>query len=125
MEWHIEVHDEGSLVMLKVSGAATMEIMTQMAAETIEVARCHGISKFLIDGREMGFAVSDIVLYDLPGMAEEHGLLRTAQLAVVYSADSTQTETFQFLENIFVNRGFRLHSFADMDDALAWLNVSA
>jgi hypothetical protein len=125
MEWHVEVHEEGGIIGLMLSGPATLEQMAQVGAEVIETARRQGFGRYFADARDMTFAVSDILLYDLPGRLEEHGLSRSEQVAVVYPMDSAQKETFLFLENIFVNRGFRFRVFTDVNDAMAWLKDSS
>jgi hypothetical protein len=101
-----------------------VELLGRAVAEGVAAARREGISRFFVDAREVTFAVSDILLYDLPDVVEDQGLLCTDYVACVYSVDSSQKETFLFLENLFVNRGFRFRGFTEADDALAWLKAS-
>jgi len=124
MKWQIRTHDEDAILLVTVSGDATVELVGRAVAEGVGAARREGISRFFVDAREVTFAVSDILLYDLPDVVENQELLCTDYVAFVYPVDSSQRETFLFLENLFVNRGFRFRGFTEADDALTWLRAS-
>jgi hypothetical protein len=122
MSWKIELIQPGGLVCMTASGPLTFADIGQLRAEAMELAKSHGVHKFLSDHRNATLQLSTSDIYKLPSDLEQYGVHQKDRLAIVYSESSDRREDYQFFETVAMNRGLPVRLFADYDAALAWLN---
>jgi len=72
----------------------------------------------LIDHSETTFLFSFLDYYARPSINEKLGISRKFRTAMIFAE---LTENTKFMETVFINRGYNLRHFADIEKAKAWL----
>ena len=121
MPWEIETWQNEKLIYLKASGSMSLDSIKQMCSETIAEANKQGLTKYLVDFRDMVPDIEIINIYSLPEILEELGDNRLSKTAMVFSQDSKEKEKFSFFQTVSFNRGFNVRLFTKIDEARKWL----
>lgn len=110
------------VVSVTGTGVLTAPVGTQMMCAAVACAREHGSELYIFDFRAMDFREPLSSLYRRPQIADEVGIPRSARIATLVDKIDA---TFQFVEDVAVNRGVVLQIFTDEAAALAWLKNTA
>jgi len=117
-EWTIEHLSGENILLLKSRGQMDVPSANAMVKDIAEAAVEYQCFSHLIDHRETTFAFSLSDYYDRPSVNEKLGISRRFRTAMVFSQLTKDTK---FMETVFINRGYKLRHFSDIDEAKAWL----
>ena len=120
MSYNLDIREEQDYLHVRATGTRTFEAVAEMATQILNACIEHGTDSVLVDVRELEGRLSTIGAYEMPTTVfpklKGRGLKRAAIV------DREQYEDgFPFLETVARNRGFNLHIFSDVDEAIAWL----
>lgn len=123
MTWTIEYQDNLQVVVLTYSGNISGAEIKAAATARIAMGKEKGVSKFLVDTRNIETDESSTFdIYDLPSKVyPEQKVEHSDHIAVVIPESHAARRMVQFYEDVSVNRGWRVKTFEDHDDALEWL----
>ncbi|HET7921321.1 MAG TPA: hypothetical protein VFM15_01045 [Gammaproteobacteria bacterium] len=121
MPWSLHYTSTDRVLTLKVEGPFTADDLVSMTRDTYDELRKEHALRVLLDYSTAVAKVSIPEIYKLPDLYAELRAPRHAHLALVISADDNQRETFQFYEDLAVNRGIFAKLFDDAATAKAWL----
>lgn len=120
--------DETAMILLvKYQGAIQLQDLQNGLEEAVQYILEHQVFRVLIDCREMEAPPPTLELYELPetfsNIFSKHGLdLRKMRRALLVKM---KTDTFSFIENVAVNRGYWVKVFDDEGEAREWLSNDA
>jgi hypothetical protein len=117
-EWTIEYLSDENILFLKSKGQMDVPFANAMVKAIVEAAMEHQCSSHLIDHRETTFLFNLSDYYDRPSINEKLGISRKFKTAMIFAQ---LTEDTRFMETVFINRGYNLRHFTDIDKAKAWL----
>ncbi|MBN1780074.1 hypothetical protein JW948_03040 [bacterium] len=120
MEWTIKVDKEKQVVEIVTGGLADKNGSLGMVGAIVSVSMENDIKNILIDHRNIQSVSGDTFeVYDRPKQFQETGGTYEIRIAEVIKPE--HSKFFQFLETVFVNRGFSFKLFFDKNSALQWL----
>jgi len=117
MTEHVGISADGTHILVRSSGPASLDEMLQTLAAIAQLRRTHGIDMILVDSRTRSGELS--VADTFRGgelLAERLGL--GARVAVLVSE---LTSRHSFFEDVATNRGATLEYFLEEDAARRWL----
>lgn len=122
MDWIIKFLKQEGIVTVKNTGTLTdAEENRNMTADILAAVEKHGVTKCLIDNRDLSLEMKTIDLYDTPKVLGEVGVPRKYRVAIIISESMQDTKGFRFYETRAINRGFNHRLFTDYETALDWL----
>ena len=126
MTWNLEYRDDLEIVVLTYSGKVCGTDIKEAASARIDMGKQKGITRFLIDTREIEVDESATMsIYELPTSIypdEENG--RISRIAIIGPKSSESKTMVRFFENACVNRGWLVNTFQDYESAIEWLGPS-
>jgi hypothetical protein len=108
---------------VRSSGVRTRATVTAMTMEIFDAALGKGLSKVLIDVRELEGRLRVLDRYFIVTDVFQRLRGQGVQKAAIVDEQASPLHRW-FLEAVAVNRGFNLRVFADKQDALEWLESS-
>lgn len=122
MPWTISLLESPPIVLTVYSGSLSRSDLHAAAKANIELAREHGVLRFLGDCLGLAADTNTIIdIYELVELYESLGLDRRMREALVLPGDAHVIESLSFYETAAHNRGFNVRLFNDLDAARAWL----
>jgi hypothetical protein len=123
MTWKISYSDDLQAVVLTYSGIITGSDIKDAAKARINLGKEKGVTKFLIDTREILVDDSSTFdIYDIPSRVyQEQKVEHSVRIAVVLPESHEARRMVEFYENVSVNRGWKVKTFDDRDNAIEWL----
>ena len=114
---------EGDCLHVSVSGEYSLGDATATLDEAIDITVASGVSKMLVDYRQMQgrASVLDDYEYAMHFVRQVNGKRISKGLSTLYSAYVGNSSQPEFAENVAVNRGMVALATHDMHEALAWL----
>ncbi|MFA7421389.1 MAG: hypothetical protein WCZ90_17030 [Melioribacteraceae bacterium] len=120
MEWDIAVHRDEKYIEVVTRGTANRENSLKMAKVVADSMKRNRITKALIDHRGIQSVSGEIVdIYERPKILKLIGLILRIRIAELIKHE--HKEHFEFLETVFVNRGYSFFVFYKKDKAIEWL----
>lgn len=112
-------YDEGNdCLICRYSGRLDRDSLQPYADKILRAAAEHACRRLLNDLREADVDLSTVDVFHLPGVPEAAGLGHSWKRAVV--ADE-QLEDLRLYKTVAQNRGYRVRTFGDVDEAMEWL----
>jgi hypothetical protein len=119
MDWKLTYDPENELVRLEISGSLRSQVVRQAAIKSVEMAKVHQCSKYLIKIGDALMHGSTVDIYQVMSRLHDLGFQITDRIAMI-SANSEKN--CRFAETVAHNRGWeRLIFFRDMNTAEQWL----
>lgn len=124
MVWTVEHNEELGIVELRLAGRLSGAEFQESAASRIALGQEHGVTKFLLDARELIAPRSATMsIYEIAAKTyPESNQPRDTRIAVIVPTEPESEWIVQFYEDLCVNRGWRVHMSDDRVSALAWLH---
>jgi len=120
MEYDISVSDKKSFLRICVNEAVTAELLQDFIYETANKSKEYGIDNFLFDLRQApnqtGLGVHYKFVYE---RSRELGYKLGSKHALLVAPEDMNT--YDFVETILINAGYRSKMFADELAAIEWL----
>lgn len=123
MTWKLSHIADGNIIQIETAGELTVQQLNQMAKEAIEAGNLHNSTSFLADHRNAVVALNTVEIFERPQAWDKLNFPRASRIAQV--APESRLKDFNFLENVSLNRGYRVRVFTDIDAAKKWLASSA
>ena len=122
--WTVEYDEELGIVESKLAGKLSGAELQESAASRIALGQKHGITKFLIDARDLIAPKSTTIsIYEIAAkIYPKSNQQRDTRIAVIIPSAPGSDWIAQFYEDLCVNRGWRVHMSDDRVSALAWLH---
>lgn len=125
MDWVIDYLPEDAVLRVTTSGTMRREDNTAFIREALAEGNERGVTRFLVDHREMTTALSIEEVFDLPKVISGLGVERSQRAAIVYREDSASRDDFFFYDARNISMGIRnVRLFTDPASALDWLRES-
>jgi len=123
MSWDLRIIEDLHIVKLTISGTVSGQELLDAAAARIDFGKEHDATRFIIDARDMDARESTTTaIHEIPTrIYAEKDFNRLCHIAVVTPINPESRWITQFYEDICVNRGWRVETFGDADDAISWL----
>jgi hypothetical protein len=119
MEWTITIKED-QYAEVVARGVADRKESLDMAKAIAIAMRENKIKKALIDQSNIDSVSGGIIdVYQRPKQIQEMGV--TQELAIAEVVKPEHKEFFNFLETVFINRGFLFAIFHDLKSAQEWL----
>jgi hypothetical protein len=116
-------------LVVVATGSFDLESAAVVAREAIDAAQALGVEKILVDCRSVAGTLSTIERFAYANLvAERHARYLAASgrhLRVAYVGREPLIDPERFTETVAVNRGALVKMTTDLEEALAWLGVSA
>ena len=117
MPYTIGYDKESDCIMVAVDGQLDLAVLESLASDVMKAIDKHGCRRIFNDlshARLKGV----VDTYHMPKAARESGIDYKCKRALVVKEIPSD---FDFLETVFVNRGYRVKMFTSVDDARRWL----
>ncbi len=126
MSWDLRIIEGLQIVKLTITGTVSDQELLDAPAARIDFGLEHDATRFIIDATDMDAPESTTTaVHDIPTRVySEKNFNRLCHIAVVAPIRPESRWITQFYEDICVNRGWRVETFNDADDALNWLQRS-
>lgn len=124
MAWTVEYNEALGIVELKLDGRLSGDQLQESAASRIALGQEHGVTRFLIDARDLVAPRSTTMsVYEIAAKTyTQSNQRRDTRIAVVIPSAPESEWIVQFYEDLCVNRGWRVQMCEDRVAALAWLH---
>ena len=110
MEWEIRIHNEKKYIEVITKGIADKDGSLNMAKTITETMQRHGITKALIDHRNIDGVSGEIIeIYDRPKLLRIIGLVLGIKIAEIIKP--VHMKHFSFFETVAFNQGFKISIF--------------
>jgi len=123
VNWEIRYNPEEQIVESVFNGVVSGEDMFDAAQARIRKGKEHGISRFILDAKNMiaqRSATMDV--FNIPTkMYQEYSVERTTRIAVIEPKDPDSAWVSQFYEDLCYTRGWSVKICRDRETAVAWL----
>ena len=124
MHWEVNFMEKEGVVNIRTSGILTdLSENQRMISDVLAEAEKHGVTKILIDDRDLTLKVDLVDIYYLPKEYDSYKSSRSYKVAIVFAvANNTNSENkFKFYETRVANMGYNHRLFTDLNAALDWL----
>jgi hypothetical protein len=118
MDWKIEYWADLEILYVQTSGVLTSDNVNPMVADVVTAMVHHKCRKQIVDHRKTKMELSVLEYYQRPDINTQIGISRTWRIAMIFKE---RTENTQFMETVFINRGFNFKQFTDLEEAKQWL----
>ena len=119
--YSLDITTDGDVLVAHVTGERTRDNVRSVSQDLVQACMKRGISKILVDVREMTGNLTLLEDYEVPARdfhALDHGgLLKAVALFDV----PKNAERFEFLEHVARTEGFNFRTFTKKSAAMAWL----
>lgn len=124
MSYKLRKRKKGDILYVEATGIRTVQAVSAMAREIVEVCLTKQTSKVLVDVRQLDGRLSTLGAYEV--VAKDFPELRRLGLlkAAVIVDDPNFLDRARFFETVARNRNFNLRIFGDVGEALRWLKHS-
>lgn len=109
---------ENSCIMVVVQGVLDLPTFHNLVFDVAELVECKGCKRLLIDLCNAFPSESNLEIYKMPDAVECVGIGRDCKQGLVVGEKVAE---FYFLETVFINRGYQVRLFDDMNAAYDWL----
>lgn len=120
MKWTITPNENKKIITVTTEGELQKVDLNAMLGDIIKNATILHIMNIIIDHRKATFAISMVDTFERPYHFQEAGVPRTSKIALIFS--TTENSEYKFFETIFVNRGFQVKLFDNIQDAENWIS---
>ena len=122
MNWEIDYMQEEEVIYIRTSGTLTdLDENKRMISDGLAEGKKHGVTRFLIDDRDLTLKVGVVDIYYLPEVYLNLGVAREYKVAIVLAVATKNEEEFKFYEIRAANLGYSHRLFTDPNTALDWL----
>ena len=121
MSINVNYDPETGVLETTLSGSVTRPVLEEATAQAAALARDNDCTLFLSDCRQIEAEFSVFDVYDLPEIQTEHGIERSARIALVAPTTKLGKKMAEFYETVSVNRSWSARVFEDRLDTLNWL----
>ena len=118
MPYTVNYEVEACCITVAVHGELDLPLLRSIASDIAKIGKAEGCIHILNDLREANLTKGTIDVYNMPDIAKKFGIGQKCKRALVVGDKASD---FYFLETVFLNRGYQVKMFADIDDARAWL----
>lgn len=120
MEWNIQFNEKDAYGLVVTRGEADRDGTIKMARAIAEALPEKKIKKVLIDHTNISAVSGEILdVYNRPKQFNEITKSQGIKVALIIKPE--HRDFFNFLETVFINRGFMFMIFANKETALEWL----
>ena len=119
MDYHISVSGNNNYIIIKLNAPMTAGLGRRCGTDAAELGKKNNMDRYLFDLRgspnvetvqsNYEFAYSDMADFGFP---------RGSRSALLTDPDD---ESHNFLETLFLNAGYIVKVFSDIDNAIAWI----
>jgi len=126
MSWDLRLVDGLQIVRLTITGTVSGQELVDAASARIDFGNDHKATQFIIDASDMDAPRSTTTaVHNIPTRVyPTKSFARFSQIAVIRPIRPESGWIAQFYEDICVNRGWRVRTFDNYDEAIAWLQRS-
>jgi len=121
MSWDIHFEEAERLLVVTSHGTLNAEQIRTKSHEIIDAVRRHGVTRVLVDDRDMQPEIGTVDIYRLPELFNARELNRGVRAALVIRPESVKKADYEFLETVSHNSGYQIRLFTDLDAAQQWL----
>ena len=122
MPWNYEENPKLQIVEVVYEGEVTADDLHKSTSRFIAIEKEKGMIKFLVDTTGSKFTASLTDLYSLPTTQfVEENADRLGQVAILLPTNPEAREAVQFYETVCKNRGWRVQTFSERQEAVNWL----
>jgi hypothetical protein len=120
MEWNIQFNEKDAYGLVVTRGEADRDGTIKMARAIAEALPEKKIKKVLIDHTNISAVSGEILdVYNRPKQFNEITKSQGIKVALIIKPE--HRDFFNFLETVFINRGFMFMIFTNKETALEWL----
>ena len=119
MPVNIKVIHTKDFVKITVKGVLDFALSRQALLDIASQIEQSGQYKILVDTREAKTVLTTVAIFELAKTLTAHHSIRRNKIALLTLM--SQAKQARFFEDVAVNRGVRVKSFTDFDEAIAWL----
>ena len=123
MPWTHEYRPSLDAIEVVYSGSTSARDLQDSTSKFINIEHREGISRFLIDTREMELDATLLDVYDIPEtqyVVEKAD--RKGRVALILAASGFERQAGLFYRDACQNRGWLVEAFADRQEAVDWLD---
>lgn len=123
MSWDVRLIEGLQIVKLTIAGRVNGQELLDAATARIDFGMEHNATQFIIDATDMDAPESTLTaVHDIPTRVySEKNFDRRCQIAVIAPIKPESGWITRFYEDICVNRGWRVATFSNLDNAVNWL----
>jgi len=119
MPWEANYGEVSDVLSVRFWGEVTLSTWRRQLEESIEQARAHSCTHYLIDYRDSEMKMSFVELFSRPKIYGELGMPHQARIALIFRDDYPERK---FTELVTQNRGYYVKTFNSSEDAISWLS---
>ncbi len=120
MPWQIQHATDKQMLVVNTTGTLCASAIAEMTREIFDAIAQTQSRKVLVDYSEAVRQLSPSDVYERPAQVAQFQGHRDVWTAVVFRE---LDEEAQFLEHVYVNRGFHVRVFDDRSAAMIWLDT--
>ena len=122
MPWSYKHNPKLQIIEAAYTGNTTAQDLQESTSEFITLEKENGINRFLVDTSEMVLSASLADLYNLPDKQYlEEEADRTGCVALILPTAIKEKEAALFFETACKNRGWKVQTFSEYQEAVNWL----
>lgn len=118
---NIKVIHTKDFVKITVKGVLDFALSRQALLDIASQIEQSGQYKILVDTREAKIVLSTVDIFESGEALTAHPSIRRNKIAFLTLMN--QAKQARFFEDVAVNRGIRVKSFTDFDEAIVWLEM--
>lgn len=121
MSYHLTIEKKDDVLWVTATGDRSLEAVLAMGREILAALVENKVTKALVDVRALAGRLGTMESYEVVNghFSEWRDRSVITRCSIVDLEEFEQS--YQYFENLAVNRGFALRIFPDIDKALAWL----
>ena len=121
-DYTLFIEARGSHLFARASGVRTRDTVTAMTIDIFDTAIDNNLSKVLIDVNELKGKLGIFDSYRVVTLVFQSLRGKGIRKAAIFD-EQVSSHREWFLETVARNRGFNLRIFANLEDALKWLEL--
>ena len=121
-EHRLSIKSRGGYLYIRASGVRTRATVTAITMQVFEAAQARGFPKVLVDVRELEGQLGILDSYLIVTQVFEQLRGKVLRKVVILDEQISSPRGW-FIETVARNRGFNFRVFADLEEALAWLEA--
>lgn len=118
LEWTLHNFSREAVLVVRLEGDHEPEVARRFLQALGSACRTHSPQAVLIDRRRSALKFGTMSIYAHPEDYRQAGIVPPITIALVVAAI---TRDERFLENVFLNQGYRMQTFDDWRGAVAWV----
>jgi hypothetical protein len=123
MAWRVEKNKESGFIEIDYTDVVTNRDIQESTMQALSLATPEGPNLFLADLSGSQANLSPLDIYAIPEQWENAQARRSDLLAVVVTETTLPPGDARLVEDVTVNRGWRVRMFLDRRAAIAWLRA--